>query len=176
MFVRVGEENGLGALVDRFAVDGARRVRIAAVLLVVGLVTTVLFVVLAIPAYANSVTGDDVVPSVGLGAGVGLLLLGGWQGWLSLARRGESFQLHEGGLVHSYSGREVRAVRWDDVADITDHAKDTALARLLGGDVNCRIKPTGGKAVVITGLVDGAEHLVSAVRRAVEDRPPHPRA
>ncbi|WP_249124944.1 hypothetical protein [Saccharopolyspora erythraea] len=172
----MGGETGLGALVDRFAVDGVRRGRIAATLLLLGLVTTVLFVVLAIPTYANSVTGDDVVPSVGLGAGVGLLLLGGWQGWLSLARRGESFQLHEGGLVHSYRGREVRAVRWDDIADITDHAKDTALARLLGGDVNCRIKPTEGKAVVITGLVDGAEYLVAAVRRAVQDRPPHTQA
>ncbi|PXY31408.1 hypothetical protein [Prauserella muralis] len=162
------EDGDLGALAGRYETDNGRRGRHALVLLLLGLVVTPVSVILVLPAYGNSLVGDDVLPSVLLGCGGGLLLMGAWQGVLFLTRAGEAFELYEHGLVQVYGGKR-RVARWDDVTGITDNGKDTALARALGGNVNVQVKLAQGRGVVITGLTEDAEHLALAVRRAVED-------
>lgn len=135
-------------------------------LLGLGVLVTPVMGMLALKAYASSVTGVDVVPSVLLGCGIGLLLMGGWRGWLFLSRSGEAFELYEGGLVHSYRDTR-RVVRWDDVTGLNDYSKDTALARVFGGDVSIRLKLRQGKPVHINGIVERAEHLTMKIREAV---------
>ncbi|MGI5379758.1 hypothetical protein ACQEV2_36995 [Streptomyces sp. CA-251387] len=161
----MGDE--LGTLVQRYESDNGRRGRNALTLLLPGFVGILLGVVLAIPAYKSSVTGDDFVPSVVLGCGFGAVLMGCWCAWLFLTRSDEAFELYVDGLVHAYRGKR-RVVRWEDVADLVDNGKDTALGRAFGGDVNLRLKLAHGKPVVITGIVDRAAHLTMAVREAIE--------
>lgn len=166
--------NELGALVKRYESDNGRRGRNALALLLLGLVGIPLGVVLAIPAYKSSIVGDDAVPSVVLGCGLGALLMGCWQGWLFLTRSGEAFELYVDGLVHAYRG-ERRVVRWEDVTDLTDNGKDTALGRAFGGNVGLRLKLAHGRPVLITGVVERAAHLAMAVREAIEkDNRPEP--
>jgi hypothetical protein len=67
-------------------------------------------------------------------------------------------------------------VRWEDVTSLADHSKDTALGRAFGGNVSLQLKPAHGGPVVITGLVEGAAHLATAVREAIEKQNrPEPR-
>ncbi len=158
----------LGALVARYESDNGRRGRMALVLLLLGLVGTPLSVVLAMPAYNNSAAGDDVVPSVLIGCAVGAVIMGSWLGWLFLTRSGETFELRVDGLVHAYRGKR-RVARWEHIVRLTDTSKDTALARMFGGDVSLQLKLEHGKPIHITGIVDNAEHLAMAVREAVEN-------
>ncbi|MFJ8532828.1 hypothetical protein [Streptomyces sp. NPDC093591] len=73
------------------------------------------------------------------------------------------------GLVNTYRGKR-RVVRWEDVTNLTDHSKDTALGRVFGGNVSLQLKLTHGRPVLITGLVEGAAHLAMAVREAIENK------
>lgn len=137
----MGDE--LGARVMRYEVDIRRRRRLASVLLLLGLVGLV------------------------LGCGLGAVLLGCRQGRLALTRPGEAFELYVDGLVHTYRDTR-RVVRWHDVTGLADHSKETALGRAFGGNVSLQLKPAHGGPVVITGLVEGAAHLATAVREAIE--------
>lgn len=85
-----------------------------------------------------------------------------------LACSGEAFGLHVDGLVHAYRGKR-RAVRWEKVIRLTDSSKDTALGRMLGGNVSLQLKLEHGRPILITGVVDNAAHLAMAVREAVEN-------
>ncbi|MGW6733613.1 hypothetical protein [Streptomyces sp. NPDC055013] len=162
----MGDE--LGALVMRYEIDNRRRRRHSLVLLLLGPVGLLLGVVSAMATYPNSNSGDDFVPSVVLGCGLGAVLVGCRLGWLSLTRAGEAFELYVDGLVHTYRDKR-RVVRWEDVTNLTDHSKDTALGRAFGGNVSLQLKLAHGRPVLINGLVEGAAHLTMAVREAIEN-------
>jgi hypothetical protein len=162
----MGDE--LGALVMRYEIDNRRRRRDSLVLLLLGPVGLLFGVVSAMATYPTSNSGDDFVPSVILGGGLGAVLVGCRLGWLSLTRAGEAFELYVDGLVHTYQGKR-RVVRWEDVTNLTDHGKDTALRRELGGNVSLQLKLAHGRPVLITGRVEGAAHLAMAVREAIEN-------
>lgn len=157
----------LGAWEKRYPVDNGRRGRIAIVCLLLGVVVTPLSLLLAGQAYDTQAPGDDFVPSLLAGVGIGLLGVGCGVGWLFRARAGEAFDLHAGGLVHSYKNHR-RAVRWSDITEVTDLGKDTALARLLGADVTVQLKLAQGRPITITALTAEATDLVAAVRRGVD--------
>jgi hypothetical protein len=158
----------MGPLIRTHRVDTARRRLNALVLLLVGAVVTPIGVVLAVLTDRTPTLGDDVVPWVVLGGGLGLLLVGGLLGWQVLIRRDEAFELHEGGLLHAY-GRHRRAVPWEGMAKVADLGNDRLLSRALGGQVNCHIEVAGGKRLAFTALTAGAAELAAAVRHAVED-------
>lgn len=163
-----GEDEGLGALIERYETDNHRRRSTAIAAIVVGLLVACLGVLLALPLWLGDrevTPGAQAVPALVIGAGLGGLLMGIVQGRRSLGRDGEVFALHENGLVHSYPGH-THAIRWEDVVKVTDSGRDTALARAFGSDVNCSIRVNDGTRVVITGFTDYADRLAEAVEEA----------
>jgi hypothetical protein len=159
----------VGALISTHRVDTARRARIAAGVFAVGVVALVVGErLVAFGRLGGRDDTYDIVPWAVLGCALGLLVAGGWLGVHALRRRGEAFELHEGGLVHTWK-RHSRTVAWTDIEKITDQGSDRGLAPALGGQVNCRIEVTGGRPLVFTALTEDAAGLAATIRRAVED-------
>jgi hypothetical protein len=165
----------VGALIRTHRVDTARRTRMAVGIFAAGLVALVCGnLLVALGRLGGRDDTYDIVPWVVLGCALGLLLIGGWLGWRSLRRRGEAFELHEGGLVHTWKDHS-RTVAWTEMGKITDHGSDRGLAPALGGEVNCRIEVADGKPLAFTALTEDAAGLLATIRRAVEDgAPPEP--
>jgi hypothetical protein len=155
----------LGELTARYVTDNRRRGRISVTTFLLGIVVTAVGVPMCVIAYQNPVSTDDLVPSFVLGAGLGLLLMGGWLGRRYFVYSGEVFELYEGGIVHAYAGKRF-PISWAQIKKVANTGKDTALARAIGGDVSCRITTTDGRAIVITGLTEGARDLADTVTRA----------
>jgi hypothetical protein len=172
-----GAEQQLGEVIRRYETNNGRRGRLAVIAVLTGISIGGLGVVMLIIVDDSPQIAAGAIPSVIIGIGLGLLLVGIWLGWLFLTRSGEAFTVHEGGLVHAYAERS-RAITWGEIAEVVDQGKDTVPARVLGGDVSCRIKlNNGGRALVITGHTRDAGHLVETVRQAalhdVRPTPPH---
>jgi hypothetical protein len=155
----------LGELTARYVTDNRRRGRVAVTTFLLGVLVTAVGVPMCVVAYENSASTDDFVPSVALGIGLGLLLMGGWVGRRYFAYSGEVFELYEGGFVHAYAGKTV-PITWAQIKKVASTGKDTAFARAVGGDVSCRITTTDGRTILITGLTEGARDLTEAITRA----------
>ncbi|MCP3799789.1 hypothetical protein NLX83_11025 [Allokutzneria sp. A3M-2-11 16] len=143
----------LGARVTRYETDNAKRSHLAFALLSVGVV----FLVACVLPFPIPIAS----------AILGLTCL--WVGWrharLAAKHPEEAFLLHEGGLVHEHSG-QAHVYRWHELASATDNARDNAVTRLFGLNVNLRITLVGGGEIVVTGLTPGAAQLSEAVLRA----------
>jgi hypothetical protein len=155
----------LGEPTARYVTDNRRRGRLAVTMFLLGVLVTAIGVPMCVVAYENSVSTDDLVPSFVLGAGLGLLLMGGWMGRRYYAYSGEVFELYEGGFVHAYAGKTV-PVAWSQIKKVANTGKDNAFTRAMGGDVSCRVTTTDGRAILITGLTEGARDLAEAITRA----------
>ncbi|HEX6353059.1 hypothetical protein [Actinophytocola sp.] len=165
-------EAELGPVRGTYPTDNRRRGWIATILLLVGVPVTALAVVFWVAVEDMSgktpQTGGDplLLPSAVVGLGVGLLLMGVWTGIWYLTHRGEVFELRDNGVRYSRSGR-AQSITWADIDRVSIRpGKDTALARWVGGDVNCTIHLAGGGKVTITGLTEGAGELVEHVETA----------
>lgn len=164
-------EHELGAVAGRFESDNSRRKRIFAVAVpvagVIAGITGLLFIVLA---GRGGSTMPVLLPALACGLSLGALGTGIWQGWLSRTRPDEAFTLHEGGFVYSYAGKSW-AIGWDEITKVHAERRNNALYEALGADTRYRIKlrsAVGGRrAVVITGITEGAVLLGEAVRDAV---------
>ncbi|MGW0520851.1 hypothetical protein [Crossiella sp. NPDC003009] len=161
----------LGAARGTYPTNNRRRGWVAAILLLAGVPVTVLAVVFWVVVEDRSgkvrTAGDPLLlPSVAVGLGLGMLLVGVWAGIWFLSRRGEVFELHDNGLRYSRADRS-RIITWADVDRVVvNHGKNTALARWVGGDLNCAIHLSGGGKVSITGLTKDARQLARHVENA----------
>lgn len=155
----------LGELTARYMTDNRRRGRVSVTTFLIGVLVTAVGVPMCVVAYENSVSTDDLVPSFVLGAGLGLLLMGGWLGRRYFAYSGEVFELYEGGFVHAYAGKSI-PIAWAQIKKVANTGKDNAFARAMGGDISCRITTTDGRTILLTGLTEGARDLAEAVTRA----------
>ncbi|WP_242910918.1 hypothetical protein [Actinomadura terrae] len=159
-----------------YRTDNRRRGRIAAILLLGGVPLTAFavasWIFLDEASKKSPPTGGDplVFPSILLGLGIGMLIMGGWIGVLALNRRGEVFELHDNGLRYSRVGRFER-VTWRDVECLVIRdGKDNAFARWAGGDVSCTVVLTEGRRLAITGLTENAAQLVRHIDAAMQSR------
>lgn len=158
----------LGATVDRYVTDNNRRGRTALVALLIGVVATGVSVPLVIAQIEGLVRLAGGLTGLLCSAGVVGLWLGITRGFGYFDRRGETFTLCEGGLVHDYAGK-TRVIAWDEIAEAEDCGTDSTLNRALGRDVYCPIKLKGGGKVIITGLTQDALLLADAVEQAVHE-------
>lgn len=162
-------ERDLGALLGRYETDNLRRRRIALVAVPVGAVVVGLGVSMMLLIVDVDAGGARIFPALAIGLGLGVLVVGLRQAWLSSTRTDEAFTLYEGGFVHSYAGKSW-AISWDEIADVKDNGKDTALQRALGGDVQYSVtlssRVDGRRSVTITGFTDDAVPLAETVRQA----------
>ncbi|WP_028927202.1 hypothetical protein [Pseudonocardia acaciae] len=156
----------LGALRERYDTDNGRRGRVALAALLLGVVVTPLSVLFAIPMFASGIPIAMLGAGILIGLGIRFVFMGWWLRRLFATRSGEVFELHTDGLVHSYRD-ERRVVRWADITQITGTIKDTILA-VAFGPAGVRLRLAHGEPVLITGLTEGAEDLVAAVRKAVD--------
>ncbi|GAA4543942.1 hypothetical protein GCM10023192_53860 [Amycolatopsis samaneae] len=167
----------LGAVRGRYPTDNRRRGWAAVILLAAGLPFTAFAV--AFWVFLDHVsgklpsTGADPLwlPSVAVGLGLGMLLMGGWWGVHSFTHRGEFFELHDNGLRHSRGGR-TRSVPWAQVRRVTTGSgRNTALTRWAGGTFTCTLHLADGKKLTFTALTEDAVHLARQIRTAVERNP-----
>lgn len=171
----------LGPLVHTYVTDDARRLRAAlgmgaagiAGIVVCGFLIYVLEVVADAGANAGSTGGVPLY--AGLGISIGLLGTGVTLGVRYRTHRGETFALHEGGLVHTRAGVST-AMAWGDIESVDNRSQTNMLASVVGGDVNCIVRfgpgaggaaEAGGGRCVINGHIEDAAHLAYAVHQAV---------
>ncbi|ONI78573.1 hypothetical protein ALI144C_27520 [Actinosynnema sp. ALI-1.44] len=169
----MSEEPGsveLGAVRGTYPTNNRRRGWFAMVLLSIGVPGTVFAVVFWLfvdyVSGMNPSTGVDplLLPSVVVGLGVGMVLMGAWIGIWFLTCRGEVFELHDNGLRYSRIGRS-QSIPWADVDRVVVRdGKNTALARWAGGDINCTVHLAGGGKLTITGLTENAGQLIGHVK------------
>ncbi|MDT0343998.1 hypothetical protein [Streptomyces litchfieldiae] len=136
--------------------DNRRRGRAAVRSLVVGVVAVgagVVAVPVGLPGYA-----------VGPVLAVGLLAL--WRGAvraLDHRRAGaEIFMIRERGLINRRAGT-ARAVPWQEIDEVAIVDRVRALSRLLGHDVVCRVRLTGGEVLRVTGYTENARDLAGTI-------------
>jgi hypothetical protein len=168
-------ERALGKLVGRYPTDNGRRGRVALWALVVGVPVTAVGVPMMISAFEN--VPDDQVRRPGYLAGLvlGVGLVGLWVGLTAglayLRRHGEEFMVREGGLVYRRTGL-TRAVPWEAIASVKNSGEPFALWRVMGRDVQCRIRLRRGQggSLRVTGFTQDAKALVDTVSREVDAR------
>lgn len=155
----------LGSLVERYETSNRRRATNAAIMMLIGLPLLVLGT-FALLILMNGRPGA-IMAVVGalLGSGLALVIYGIVFAVQAVWRRDEGFTLYEGGFVHSWRD-ESAVVRWGDIGTVMDVGKNTALARLLGGDIKCLVVLVGGRKVVINAFTDDAVVLVGRIREA----------
>ncbi|MEV0648568.1 hypothetical protein AB0I28_25230 [Phytomonospora sp. NPDC050363] len=156
----------LGRHVQTYTTDNNRRA-VTAICAFCGGLIVLAFAVPATVLTWDSVTTPGPCGGVLLGGGLGAVAFGLVLGGLSWARRGEVFDVHEGGLAHSYAGA-TRTFAWDTIADVKPTPGNGGwYHRVTGRDGHCRFLLHGGGTVTVTGFTPGAEYLVQAVERAV---------
>lgn len=177
-------EAELGAVLRLYPTDNGRRARNALVALVIGAACLTLFGTLFFisggPALVN-------VAAAGLAVGVPALCL--WRGIVDgvrcYTRRGESFSVHEGGIVHRFANH-TRVIGWSQFRSVVIDGKDnvasrglghdTWFSRALGRDVHCRVQLADGTRFRITGFTRWAQDLADALSAAVYDGTPPARS
>jgi hypothetical protein len=170
------DEKALGDFVRRHEVDNARRGRVAAGGLAVGVAASIIAVPLLIATFERT---EGVMRGLLPGLVLGVALVGLWAGIANgvryLSRNDETFRVREGGLVYSYA-EKTRIIPWDDIENVQDNGQENALWRSLGWNVNCRIKIKTGGRLHVSGYFHDARGLVdtmqAAVNRGVRPRPP----
>jgi hypothetical protein len=167
-----GATADVGPLVWTYTSDDARRGRgaLGAVCLgVVGLIGCGGLIVVTEIASARTPGSTDTpfLPfSLGAGLSLGLLGSGIFLGVRYFTGRGETFAVHEGGLVHTRAG-VATALAWGDVDTVDNHAQTSWLASVMGTDVACTVRYGGDARFLITGHVHHARHLAHTVEQAV---------
>lgn len=157
----------LGPVVQRYVTDNNKRAVTALAALAGGTIVLALTVPLAI-AMADAAAqpgpcGGIIIGGAGAAFAIGVIL-----SVMSWIRRGETFDVHERGIVHSYAGRPQRLLGWAQIADVKPTPfKEGWMARTLGREGHTRLLLRDGKKVVVTGFTPGVEFLVHAVERAV---------
>ena len=156
----------LGPLVQHYVTDNNKR----AVTALAALAGGVIVLALAIPftiAVIDSGAPSNPCHGIVIGAGGGAFAVGVILSVMSWIRRGETFDVHERGLVHSFA-RHRRIVGWPQIADVKPTPfKEGWMARALGREGHTRFLLRDGKKIVVTGFTPGVEFLVHAVERAV---------
>ncbi|KAB8162199.1 hypothetical protein FH609_024580 [Streptomyces sp. 3MP-14] len=164
-----GVERSLGRLVRKHHTDNRRRARVgwgAVGLAVAGL---------AVAGWAAFLEGPPPAGVLGVALALGALALAA-RIWRRCRRdRGEVYVVREHGLTRRAAGR-LTVVPWTDIAAATSARNRYPLARFLGRDVVCRCELKGGGTLRISGFVEEAELLVSAIngrqRRPAAQREP----
>ncbi|MDT7784719.1 MAG: hypothetical protein QOF58_3138 [Pseudonocardiales bacterium] len=155
----------LGSLVERYETSNRRRAVKAALMMVIGLPLLGLGT-FSLLIFMNDRAGANMAVSGAiLGSGLGLVIFAIVFAVQAVWRRDEGFALYEGGFVHSWRDKSV-VVRWGDIGTVMDIGKNTALARLLGGNIGCLVVLVGGGKIVINGFTDGAVVLAGRIREA----------
>ena len=155
----------LGPLVERYETSNRRRAVKASILMAIGIPLLVLGT-FAVLIFMNGRPGA-IMAVVGamLGSGLGLVIFGIVFAVQAARRRDEGFTLYEGGFVHAWRDQSV-VVPWGDIGTVMDTGKNTALARLLGGDIRFLVVLIGGRKIVINGFTVGATVLAGRIREA----------
>ncbi|MET9629689.1 hypothetical protein ABZX92_19725 [Lentzea sp. NPDC006480] len=155
----------LGALVERYETSNRRRAVKAAIMMVIG-VPLLAFGAFTLVIFMDGPAGSNMAIAGGiLGLGLGLMIFAIVFAVQAVWRRGEGFTLYEGGFVHSWRDNVV-VVPWGDIGTVVDTGRNTAIARLLGGDFGCLVVLTSGRKIVINAFTDNAAVLVGHIREA----------
>ncbi|GIG70383.1 hypothetical protein [Phytomonospora endophytica] len=156
----------LGPVVQRYVTDNNRRAVTGLAAFAGGVIVLAFAIPVAI-AMIDSAAASNPCGGIVIGAGGGAFGGGIVLGMMSWLRRGETFDVHERGLVHSYAGRS-RLFGWSQFADVKPTPfKEGWFARVLGREGHTRFLTGDGRKVVVTGFTPGVEFLVHAVERAV---------
>jgi len=156
----------LGPVVQHYVTDNNRRAVTALAALAGGTIVLALTVPIAI-AMADAAAQPGPCGGIVIGGALAAFAIGLLFAVTSWIRRGEAFDVHERGLVHSFAGQR-RLIGWAQIADVKPTPyKEGWMARTLGREGHTRFLLHDGKKVVVTGFTPGVEFLVHAVERAV---------
>lgn len=157
----------LGPVVQHYVTDNNKRAVTALAALAGGTIVLALTVPLAI-AMVDAAAQPGPCGGIIIGGAGSAFAIGVMMSVMSWIRRGETFDVHERGLVHSYAGRPQRLLGWAQIADVKPTPyKEGWMARTLGREGHTRFLLHDGKKVLVTGFTPGVEFLVHAVERAV---------
>ncbi|MER5501195.1 MULTISPECIES: hypothetical protein [unclassified Streptomyces] len=157
----------LGGFVREHRTDGGRRLRHAAVVIVVGTVG----LAFGIPVTIASIGTTDGAPQLaGLLLGVGLMGwgLGIWRLTQAFRTREQCFDIHEQGLAHRVAGT-VTLIPWADIAEVgaRNGGNDQLLAETRGMGFSCAIKLNDGRDIRFDTFTEDARKLAQVVHGAV---------
>jgi hypothetical protein len=155
----------LGPLVERYETSNRRRAVNAAVLMVIGIPLLILGTIAVLILMIGRPGAVMALPGAMLGSGLALVIFGIVFAVQAVRRRDEGFTLYERGFVHAWRDQSV-VVPWSDIGTVVDTGKNTALARLLGGDIRFLVVLLGGRKIVINGFTVGATVLAGRIREA----------
>jgi hypothetical protein len=157
----------LGGFVREHRTDGGRRLRHAAVVIVVGTVG----MAFGIPVTIASIGTTEGAPQLaGLLLGVGLVGwgLGIWRLTQAFRTREQCFDIHERGLAHRVAGT-VTLIPWEDIAEVSarNGGNDQLLAETRGMGFGCDIELNDGRSIRFDTFTEDARKLAQVVHGAV---------
>ncbi|ARF71610.1 hypothetical protein ACPEIF_17360 [Streptomyces sp. NPDC012600] len=157
----------LGGFVREHRTDGARRLRLAGILLAIGGVG----LAFGVPVTIASFGATDGAPQLaGLLLGVGLvgLSLGGWRLKQALRTRQQCFDVHERGLTHRVAGTAT-LIPWTDIAGIDAAPADdgSLLAEARGVGFGFTIELRNARKIRVDTFTEDARELAGTIHRAV---------
>ncbi|MFE6666738.1 hypothetical protein ACFVFH_24640 [Streptomyces sp. NPDC057697] len=156
----------LGGFVREHRTDGGRRMRQAALMLLVGAAGTAS----GIPVAVASIGTTHGAPQLaGLLLGVGLigLGLGTWRLVQGFRTREQCFDVHERGLTHRVAGTTT-LIPWRDIASVGARGEDgRPLAEARGMGFTCDIVLAEGRRIRIDTFTEDVRQLALTAHAAV---------
>jgi WD40 repeat protein len=160
-------EAELGGQLSVYQVDARRVMTASAWGIVIGVACGLIAIGVAIRIADDNITISGPNYIVGLPLVLSLLLpLGLVRGFQALMHRGESYAVHENGLVHHSRSFEV-AVPWADVLDVRTRGQEVhnGWRMWFGLGFSGRIRCAGGLTLHVDGMTSGAQPLCAEIAR-----------
>jgi WD40 repeat protein len=174
-------EDELGGQLSVYQVDARRIMTASAWGIVIGAASGLIAIGVAIRIADNNITISGPNYIVGLPLVLSLLLpLGLVRGFQALLHRGESYAVHENGLVHHSRSIDV-AVPWADVLDVRARGREVhnGWRMWFGLGFSGRIRCAGGLTFHVDGMTSGVEPFCTEITRHLAayrgDAAPDPR-
>ncbi|WP_017596805.1 hypothetical protein [Nocardiopsis lucentensis] len=152
----------LGELLRRHPVESDRLLRLGAVQAAVGAVAMVIGAGVVI-AMISGAEGGLTTAGMLLGVGVIILGLGIWRLVQWRRTRGESFDVHERGLVHRTSGT-VTVAPWGEITKVYAMVDSLPLSEFRGtSSFSCSVMLRDGTGIFVDSFVEDVRQLAETV-------------